>query len=205
LRETNSSIQLIIGLGNPGAAYANTRHNAGADFVELVSNKYSINLKPEARFFGLTGDGMIANQKVRLLIPTTYMNRSGQAAQAICNFYRIPTNQVLVAHDELDLPAGSVRLKVGGGHGGHNGLRDIIQCLGSQNDFIRLRFGIGHPGAAHLVTNYALGKSSPQDQQLMQENFREALDCLPQIVQGEFAQVMQSLHSKKPGSETPTT
>ncbi|MCF5674330.1 aminoacyl-tRNA hydrolase, partial [Pseudomonas syringae] len=128
-----TAIQLIVGLGNPGAEYEQTRHNAGALFVERIAAAQRVNLVPERKFFGLTGRFTHQGQDVRLLIPTTYMNRSGQAVAALAGFYRIPVESILVAHDELDLPPGVAKLKVGGGHGGHNGLRDIIAQLGNQN------------------------------------------------------------------------
>ncbi|RMU32066.1 Peptidyl-tRNA hydrolase [Pseudomonas amygdali pv. morsprunorum] len=142
-----TAIQLIVGLGNPGAEYEQTRHNAGAFFVERIAAAQRVNLVPERKFFGLTGRFTHQGQDVRLLIPTTYMNRSGQAVAALAGFYRIPVESILVAHDELDLPPGVAKLKVGGGHGGHNGLRDIIAQLGNQNTFHRLRLGIGHTRA----------------------------------------------------------
>jgi PTH1 family peptidyl-tRNA hydrolase len=153
-----AGLQLIVGLGNPGLEYAQTRHNAGVWFVAALAAEHNIRLNPEAKYFGLVGRGTINGQEVRLLIPTTFMNRSGQAVSALANFFKIPLDAILVAHDELDLPAGSIRLKTGGGHGGHNGLRDIISSSGNQNNFHRLRIGIGHPGDAKLVSNFVLTK-----------------------------------------------
>lgn len=142
-----TAIKLIVGLGNPGAEYEQTRHNAGALFVERIAAAQGVNLVADRKYFGLTGRYSHQGQDVRLLIPTTYMNRSGQAVAALAGFFRIKPEEILVAHDELDLPPGVAKLKQGGGHGGHNGLRDIIAQLGNQNTFYRLRLGIGHPAS----------------------------------------------------------
>ncbi len=130
-----TAIKLIVGLGNPGTEYEQTRHNAGALFVERIAEKQGINLVADRKYFGLTGRFSHQGQDIRLLIPTTYMNRSGQAVAALAGFFRIKPEEILVAHDELDLPPGVAKLKTGGGHGGHNGLRDIIAQLGNQNTF----------------------------------------------------------------------
>ena len=140
----DSSIKLVVGLGNPGAQYDDTRHNAGFWYVEQLARAYGATLQPEKKFFGLTARITVNGQDVRLLNPTTFMNRSGQAVGAISTFFKIPPQSILVVHDELDLPVGVGRLKQGGGHGGHNGLRDIISSLGNSRDFLRLRLGIGH-------------------------------------------------------------
>jgi len=142
-----SGIKLIVGLGNPGQQYRFTRHNAGAMFLETLCDDYQGELKAENKFFGLSGRIDINGEDIRLLFPSTYMNNSGQAVAAIASYFKIEPLDILVAYDELDLPVGTTRLKKGGGHGGHNGLRDIIKALGSQ-DFNRLRIGIGHPGEA---------------------------------------------------------
>ena len=198
----SSPIQLIIGLGNPGSAYEQTRHNAGADFVSYLSQKFDISLRQENKFLGFAGDGLMLGKRVRLLIPTTYMNKSGQSASAMASFYQIPVEQVLVAHDELDIPPGSVRLKVGGGHGGHNGLRDLIQAFGNNKNFRRLRFGIGHPGSAIDVTGYALSKPSKHDHELLEDNFNDVERLLADILSGNNAKAMQVLHSQpKPSIE----
>lgn len=159
---TNTPIQLIVGLGNPGSEYDRTRHNAGADFVVELARQAGVNLVAEGKYFGLTARINYQGKDLRLLIPTTYMNRSGQSVGAMANFFKIEPAAILVAHDELDLAPGTARFKHGGGHGGHNGLRDIISALGNNQNFPRLRLGIGHPGAAPLVANYVL-KRAPQD------------------------------------------
>ncbi len=137
-------IRLIVGLGNPGAEYENTRHNAGFWLVERLARQEGITLSPDKKFFGLSGKGRIGGQECYLLMPTTFMNRSGQAVAALANFYKIKTSEILVVHDELDMPPGVAKFKTGGGHGGQNGLRDIIARMSNQKDFHRLRVGIGH-------------------------------------------------------------
>ena len=150
------TIKLIVGLGNPGPQYSQTRHNAGAWFVGALSRDYNIPLNLETKFFGHSGRGLIDGKDCRLLIPNTFMNLSGKAVGALATFYKILPDEILVAHDELDIDPGLVKLKKSGGHGGHNGLRDIISALGNNKNFYRLRIGIGHPGNAKLVSNYVL-------------------------------------------------
>lgn len=192
-----SAIQLIVGLGNPGPEYEQTRHNAGALFVERLANEYKVTLTPERKFFGLTGRFSHKGQDVRLLIPTTFMNRSGQAVAALASFYRIPLDALLVAHDELDMPPGTARLKQGGGHGGHNGLRDIIAQMGNQNGFHRLRLGIGHPGHASQVSGYVLGRAPQAERDLLDDSIGSALAVLPDILTGDWVRAMQKLHTQK--------
>lgn len=191
------AVQLIVGLGNPGPEYDQTRHNAGAFFVEQLAQKYNASLSVERKFYGITGRVSIQGKDIRLLIPTTYMNRSGQAVAAIANFYQIPTEAILVAHDELDLPPGIAKLKQGGSHGGHNGLRDIISQCANQNDFFRLRLGIGHPGDRHLVTGFVLGRAPKTEQDKINTAIEFALDIIPEIAQGDWNKAMQILHSQK--------
>ncbi|TBU88343.1 aminoacyl-tRNA hydrolase [Stutzerimonas kirkiae] len=192
-----SAVQLIVGLGNPGSEYERTRHNAGALFVERLAEREGVNLSLDKKYSGLVGKFSHQGQEVRLLIPTTYMNRSGQAVAALANFFRIAPEAMLVAHDELDMPPGVARLKQGGGHGGHNGLRDIIARLGNQNSFHRLRLGIGHPGHASLVSGYVLGRAPREEQQLLDSSIDFALDVLPQILAGDWSKAMQQLHGRK--------
>ena len=192
-----SQLKLIVGLGNPGPSYSETRHNAGQWFVEELARQYSIPLKPESKFYGLYGEGFIANQKVRLLIPTTFMNKSGQAVAAVANFYKIDIDEVLVAHDELDFEPGLVKLKTGGGHGGHNGLRDIVSSSANQKGFHRLRIGIGHPGNANLVSAWVLKKASIADHQKIVNCVDESARYIGQMIKGEWAAVMNQLHSYK--------
>lgn len=188
-------IQLIVGLGNPGAQYAATRHNAGAELVEQLAARHLAPLKAEKRFFGLYGKTTIQNQTCHLLIPTTFMNRSGQAVAALSQFYKITPEQILIIHDELDLPPGVARFKKGGGHGGHNGLRDIISQLGNNKNFYRLRLGIGHPGHAGAVADFVLKKAPASERGHTQAAIDEALYWLPEAVQGNWHKAMNQLHS----------
>lgn len=192
-----TAVQLIVGLGNPGAEYEQTRHNAGALFVERLAAQHHVNLVTDRKYHGLTGRFKHDGHDVRLLIPTTYMNRSGQAVAALAGFYRIPVESILVAHDELDMPPGVAKLKKGGGHGGHNGLRDIIAQLGNQNGFHRLRLGIGHPGHSSLVSGYVLGRAPRAEQELLDTSIDFALGVLPDILAGDWTRAMQRLHSQK--------
>lgn len=192
-----TAIQLIVGLGNPGPEYDQTRHNAGALFVERLADQQRTSLSLDKKYFGLTGKFSHQGRDVRLLIPTTYMNRSGQAVAALANFFRIEPDAILVAHDELDLAPGVARLKKGGGHGGHNGLRDIIAQLGNRNDFHRLRLGIGHPGHASLVSGFVLGRAPRSEQELLDTSIDFALAVLPQMLAGDWTKAMHQLHSQK--------
>lgn len=190
-------IQLIVGLGNPGSQYAKTRHNAGAEFVEQFAAQQLISLQADKKFFGLYGKTILNNQTIHILIPTTFMNLSGQAVSAIANFYKIPPENILVAHDELDLPPGTARLKMGGGHGGHNGLRDIISKLANNRNFYRLRLGIGHPGHSNAVADFVLSKASISERNSTQAAIEEAIHYLPEAVSGDWAKAMNKLHSFK--------
>ncbi|QFT20984.1 Peptidyl-tRNA hydrolase [Pseudomonas sp. THAF187a] len=192
-----TAVQLIVGLGNPGPEYDQTRHNAGALFVERVAESQRVNLSVDRKYFGLVGKFNHQGREVRLLIPTTYMNRSGQSVAALANFFKIKPEEILVAHDELDMPPGVAKLKQGGGHGGHNGLRDIIAQLGNQNNFHRLRLGIGHPGHASLVSGYVLGRAPRSEQELLDQSIDFALDVLPEILTGDWTVAMRKLHSQK--------
>lgn len=191
----DTPIQLIVGLGNPGSEYAQTRHNAGADFVEEVARQYGQALAPEKKFFGHIAQVTIDNRPVRLLNPSTYMNRSGQAVAALANFYKIPPEAILVAHDELDMEPGIAKLKIGGGHGGHNGLRDIISALGNNKNFARLRIGIGHPGDAKQVANYVLKKAPSEEFTKTEDALYAATKVLPLLVSGQWNTAMKTLHT----------
>lgn len=191
----DTSLKLIVGLGNPGPTYEHTRHNAGAWFVQLLSQQ-NTPLRLEAKFHGFYGRMSIEGNDCHLLIPSTFMNHSGQAVAAITHFFKIPAANVLVAHDELDLPVGSVRLKQSGGHGGHNGLRDIISHLGT-SDFLRLRVGIGHPGHSSQVLNYVLGQPSKKDATTIHDTLIGAMAILPYLVHGKVARAMQELHTNE--------
>ncbi|MDO8861330.1 aminoacyl-tRNA hydrolase [Haliea sp. E1-2-M8] len=186
---------MIAGLGNPGSDYRGTRHNAGADFVEALARQHGATLQAESRFFGFTARIHCAGHDLRLLIPTTFMNRSGQAVAAMASFYKVAPEAILVAHDELDIPPGTARFKRGGGHGGHNGLRDIVSCLGNNNSFARLRVGIGHPGHASRVTGYVLGKPTADEREKMDASIEAAIAALPFLLAGEDTRAMTQLHS----------
>jgi len=190
-------IKLIVGLGNPGTEYQYTRHNAGFSFVEALAHQYQQPLKAESKFFGHTARIHINGCDIRLLKPSTFMNRSGQAVSAIANFYKIEAENILVAHDELDLEPGIARLKHGGGHGGHNGLRDIISSLGNNKNFARLRLGIGHPGDAKQVVGFVLKKAPQSEQSLIDDATYDATRILGDIAQGEWNNAMKELHTKK--------
>lgn len=188
-------IELIVGLGNPGARYARTRHNAGAELVEQLAAHQHTSLQPEKRYHGLYGKTLIDGQPVHLLIPTTFMNLSGQSVAALANFFKLPANAILVVHDELDIAPGTARFKKGGGHGGHNGLRSIISQLGNNRDFYRLRIGIGHPGQANQVADFVLSKAPARERELTQAAIDEALRQLPLAIGGDWSGAMNRLHS----------
>lgn len=190
-----STVKLIVGLGNPGREYEHTRHNAGAWFVEELARQHGVTLGEESKFFGRTGRITLAGHDLRLLVPTTFMNRSGQAVAAMAGFYKVATEDILVAHDELDIDAGCARFKQGGGHGGHNGLRDIIARCGNDRNFYRLRIGIGHPGSADKVTGYVLGNTPATEHRKIMDVIDEAIRALPEAVSGDWAKAMTYLHS----------
>lgn len=190
-----NEIQLIVGLGNPGSEYERTRHNAGADFVTELARQLGVSLVPDAKYFGLSARTHFQGQDLRLLIPTTFMNRSGQSVGAMATFFKIPPSAILVAHDELDLAPGVARFKQGGGHGGHNGLRDIIAALGNNQNFPRLRLGIGHPGAAPLVANFVLKRAPAAEQQLIDDAITKAIQCVPDAIKGDWNSAMKNLHT----------
>ena len=191
----DAPVELIVGLGNPGSTYQRTRHNAGADFVLALANSLNVPIKQESKFFGGTALVQIEGQTLRLLIPSTFMNLSGKSVAAIAHFYKVPTNRILIAHDELDLSPGTARFKKGGGHGGHNGLRDTVQCLGDNKDFARLRIGIGHPGNAKQVADYVLKKAPTKEQELINNSIDDAMRHLALAVTGQWERAMTALHS----------
>ena len=190
-------IKLMVGLGNVGVAYQDTRHNAGFWFLEQVAAQFGIHLSHDKKFHGMVGRGMIHGQDVRFLMPDTLMNRSGQAVVPMAKFYNIMPDEILIAHDELDIKAGGIRLKKGGGHGGHNGLRDIVPHLGA--DFYRLRVGIGHPGHASKVSGWVLSKPSADDRVAIDRAVACAIDALPLIM----AEQMQKATSQINGFKLP--
>lgn len=192
-----SEIKLIVGLGNPGDKYTDTRHNAGEWLIERLARRFNVSLNPENKFFGKTVRTLLNGKEVRLLVPTTFMNLSGKAVGALASFYRIKPEEILVIHDELDLPAGVAKLKQGGGHGGHNGLKDIVAQLGNNNNFYRLRIGIGHPGHRDLVASYVLNKPSPADRNALEKVLDEATDCVEMIFKDGMVKATNRLNSFK--------
>ena len=189
----SGGIALIVGLGNPGKEYEATRHNAGFWFVDAIALQQNISFKSEKKFHGQLARFKQAGQDIWLLKPDTFMNLSGQSVQSVCQFYKIPLENILVAHDELDLEPGVARLKKGGGHGGHNGLRDIMSRMGKE--FYRLRLGIGHPGHKEKVTGHVLNKVSSDDEHAIEQAIHETLSILPEIIGGDIARAMNSLHT----------
>lgn len=187
-------VQLIVGLGNPGAQYARTRHNAGCWLLDELAHTCGAVLKPERRYQSELAAASLGDRKFTLLKPQTFMNVSGSAVASYANYFRIPAQEILIVHDELDLPPGTVRLKRGGGHGGNNGVRDITAQMGA--DFARLRIGIGHPGVGGDVVNYVLSAPSPADRAAIAQAISRALEVMPDIVAGNFDRVMNLLNRR---------
>jgi len=188
------SIRLIVGLGNPGPDYQQTRHNAGAWFTQAIADSHQVTFQVENKFHGLYAKVRNEQSDLYVLQPTTFMNQSGKSVQAVANYFKIAPAEILVAHDELDLPVGTIRLKQDGGHAGHNGLRDIIAQLGS-NKFLRLRIGIGHPGVRQQVHNYVLSRPNNADKQQITTAIETAAAVLPLLYTGNIQQAMQLLHT----------
>lgn len=189
-----ADIRLIVGLGNPGADYVDTRHNAGFWFLDLLANHLSLPFRFEKRFNADEAKYRVGGKDIFLLKPQTFMNRSGQSVGALARFYKLKPQQMLIVHDELDLAPGDNRLKLSGGHGGHNGLRDTINHLGD-NDFFRLRVGIGHPGDRDQVINYVLHRPSTQDKDLIEAANQRTLEVMPLVFEGRLDKAMQALHT----------
>jgi PTH1 family peptidyl-tRNA hydrolase len=189
-------IRLIVGLGNPGPQYDATRHNAGFWFVDEVARKLSLTLVPERSYFGMAGRASAGAQPLWLLEPTTFMNVSGKSVAALARFFKIEPAEILVAHDELDLLPGQAKMKLGGSHAGHNGLKDIQAQLGSA-DFWRLRIGIGHPGDKNAVADFVLHRPSQLEETLMRDALDQSLSALPLMVAGDMAAAMHQLHTKE--------
>ncbi|HXZ50111.1 MAG TPA: aminoacyl-tRNA hydrolase [Usitatibacter sp.] len=197
-------IRLIVGLGNPGREYEKTRHNAGYRWVDAIAGRKGAAWKRETKFSGWTARIEEGGRELRMLKPATYMNESGRSVSALLRFYRIEPSQMLVVHDELDLPPGTVRLKKGGGTGGHNGLTDIVEAIGTK-DFWRLRIGIGHPGDKDLVADYVLDRARRVEQEAIDPAFERSLDLLPRIAAGRMNEAMTWLHTapKEPKDAAP--
>jgi PTH1 family peptidyl-tRNA hydrolase len=190
-----SAISLIVGLGNPGTEHAQTRHNAGFRFMERLFSLKSVHPKFEGKFQGQVARFTVVGHELWGLLPQTFMNHSGESVSTFAHFYKIPVEQILVVHDELDLPPGTARFKMGGGDGGHNGLKDVTEKMGS-GQYARLRLGIGHPGASHLVVSYVLKRAPSSETVLLDESIERALAELPDIVHGQFQKAMNALHAK---------
>ena len=200
-----NGIKLLVGLGNPGERYANTRHNAGFWWVDQLVAGTSSRLALEAKFHGVAGklncaslnpNSLDLGAETWLLKPTTFMNASGKAVAAVANYYKISPEQIMVIHDELDLAPGNVKLKKGGGHGGHNGLKDIAAALGTK-EFWRLRLGIGHPGDRNEVINYVLKAALKDEQTLINSCIDDSINIVPQLLSADFESAMLKLHTKK--------
>ena len=188
-------VQLIVGLGNPGPEYEKPRHNAGQWFVEQLARRYNVPLKADPKYFGLTGKFLLNGHEIKLLIPTTYMNLSGKAVATMAQFFKVAPEQILVAHDEMAIAPGVAKFKLGGGHAGHNGLKDITSKLGNNANFYRLRLGIGHPGHKDLVTGYVLGKAPQAEQKLIEDALDESLRCLELWQKDGLVKAQHRLHS----------
>ncbi len=195
------ALRLVVGLGNPGPQYADTRHNAGFWLVDELARQHGGQFRSEAKYHGETCRIALAGQELWLLKPMTFMNRSGLAVAALARFHRIPLPAILVVHDDLDLPPGVARLKRAGGHGGHNGLRDLIAHLGG-NDFLRLRLGIGHPGDSREVLDHVLRRAPSSERALLEQAILDALRELPRLAAGQWDRAVHALHSRRVDSSS---
>ena len=195
-------IRLMVGLGNPGAEYEATRHNAGFWFIDEVARKLKVSLQPERNYFGLAARANTDGGPLWLLEPMTFMNLSGKSVAALARFFKIAPEEILVAHDELDLLPGQVKLKLGGSHAGHNGLKDIHAQLGSP-DYWRLRLGIGHPGVKAEVVNYVLRKPSAEHREAIDKSIEQSLAALDLLLAGEMERAMMKIHAKPPRPKPP--
>ncbi len=191
----SNSIRIIAGLGNPDDKYERTLHNAGFWFVDAVAQKYGGNFRYEKKFDADCCKLNMHDEDVWLVKPQSYMNLSGGPIRAVLDYYRLKVTHLLVAHDEIDLPAGTTRLKQGGGHGGHNGLRDIIQHCGAE--FLRLRLGVGHPGEKSKVTNYVLKRGSVDSERAIEDTIEKAIDVLPLLMEDGLNAAQKALHTKE--------
>ncbi|MFP4560448.1 MAG: aminoacyl-tRNA hydrolase [Thiohalorhabdus sp.] len=187
-------VRLVVGLGNPGSKYHRTRHNIGFDWVDRVADRLGSRWSAQRRYQAEVGEWLVDGQRVWAMKPQTYMNRSGQAVAPFARAKGLDPGEILVVHDELDLDPGVARLKAGGGHGGHNGLRDLVEHLGSK-DFLRLRLGVGHPGDRSQVTPYVLGRASPEERSRMEAAMDRALEVLPDLAAGKWQRAVNHLHA----------
>jgi PTH1 family peptidyl-tRNA hydrolase len=188
------ALRMFVGLGNPGPEYARTRHNAGYWLVDELARRHGGSWRGESRHQSEVARVRVTGHEIWLVKPQSFMNRSGSPVASLVNFYRIDAGEVLVAHDDLDLPVGALRLKQAGGHGGHNGVRDVIAHLG--DGFWRMRIGIGHPGAKGEVVDYALTRPPADEEQLLLEAVRDAADAVPALLEEGAQRVMNRLHAR---------
>ena len=195
-------IKLLVGLGNPGPEYEDTRHNAGFWFIDAVAHALKVSLQPERSYHGLAARMSIGGQNVWLLEPQTFMNVSGKSVASLARFFKIQPDEILVAHDEMDIAPGEVKLKKGGSHAGHNGLRDIHAQLGSA-DYWRLRIGVGHPGHKAEVVSWVLKKPAPEHWQAMHTAIERAVSALPLLLAGDMDKAMVKIHTSKPPRPKP--
>ena len=190
-------VKLIVGLGNPGPQHDSNRHNAGVIFLHHLCKSYGGQLRGEQKFFGEFGSINIDGRDIKLIFPTTFMNHSGKSVSAVCRFYKIQPENMLVAYDEIDFDVGVTRFKEGGGHGGHNGVRDIINSIGGKRGFFRLRIGVGHPGHKSMVANYVLSDPSRSEAAIIMANIEDAVRIIPKAIEGSWEEAMRFLHSEQ--------
>ena len=191
----SSNNLLIVGLGNPDKDYEGSRHNCGADYVRFLSERIKITLSKEDKFFALYGSKKIEKKNIHLSIPSVYVNESGKTVSAIKNYLKLSNADILIVHDELDLPLGKIKLKEGGGHGGHNGLRNIIDSQKGDASFLRMRIGIDRPRKGADVVQYVLGKVNKKDRKILDTSFENSLDILDSVIKGKWQQAMLELHT----------
>jgi len=194
-----SGLFAIAGLGNPGAKYAETRHNAGFWFMDELARRFGFTFRNQSRLQAETARASLFGRDCVLFKPSTFMNNSGRAIRAVSDYYQVPAGNLMVAYDELDLPAGIARLKAGGGHGGHNGIRDIFEHP-PDHEFLRLRIGIGHPGIRDEVTAYVLSRPTSEDERLIRLAIAESAGALKDILDGRLDFAMKALHTPEPGA-----
>lgn len=195
-----NAIRLVVGLGNPGREYEKHRHNAGFWWVAAATDLYPAPMKLEGRFQGILGRAKLVAHELFFFLPQTFMNASGRAVGAVSHFYKIFPDEILVVHDELDLPPGESRIKLGGGHAGHNGLKDMVNVLGTP-DFWRLRIGIGHPGTREEVVNYVLSKPPESELSLVEEVIHQSLKGLPFLAQGLYPEAQSRINIRRKAKE----
>ena len=188
-------VKLIVGLGNPGPQHDSNRHNAGVIFLHHLCKSYGGQLRGEKKFFGEFDSINIDGRDIKLIFPTTFMNHSGKSVSAVCKFYKIQPENMLVSYDEIDFDVGVTRFKEGGGHGGHNGVRDIINSIGGKRGFFRLRIGVGHPGHKSMVANYVLSDPSRSEAAIIMSNIEDAIRIIPKTTEGSWEEAMRFLHS----------